>query len=529
MTVYDNDLPPGITKNSHLVNPHGSKHDGNLFHDPSLNKTYDYSWQGSSSGGSTTSKGRSVPGIHYGPAIPDGKPWPRWRTAMILGLLSLAILVTARYKLVVERLSPYPQSEHVLLSGESLGSNPTNKTVAEKYKARLALFQNEMAPLFPANAPWETFYSGCGTAVRCITHPMDVLERFRKNALAPDTFWNDLCNLTNYHRDDFPADIPLQWSIKTKVQGAGTAYTTTFSQCELTTDSLKQVRSYITSSREQKLLVGNIIFGVISLTLLMGIWLWFYGRLPKWLQAGKGDGKSGGVGASYMSKLTSYPKLEKWSEGDRRIVCGDHFFMAAAIQKFPQNYEYGSSEVRENVELAKSAIGQYPRNIMYAPENIKSNPDLVIRACEIDSRGGMAGWTLLKHASEKLRGDPGFMLKAISLTKDASLLKYATPSLLANEEFLRLALAIKADVFEYCTVGMKDDFDLVKSVVSRAESGRQLQHASKRLLANKELVLLAYQNSDEVICIFKEISQSLQRDPDVIKAAKKANDLHFSL
>lgn len=522
MPVYDNDLPPGVTKDSFLVNPYGNKHDGNLFHDPSLNKTYDYSRQSGSSGGTTTSKGRSAPGISYGPAVPDGKPWPRWRTAMILVLLALSILVIARQKMVIERLPPYPQSEHVLLNGESLGSNPTIKSVAEKYKDRLALYKNQMAPLFPANAPWESFYSGCGTAVRCIAHPMDVFERFRKNSLAPDTFWNDLCNLTNYHRDDFPSGIPLQWNIKTKVQGAGTAYTTTFSQCELTTDSLKQVRSHITSNREQKLLVGNIIFGLISLTLLMGIWLWFYGRLPKWSQAGKVDGKSGGVGASYMNKLTSYPKLEKWSEGDRRIICGDHFFMAAAIQKFPQNYQYGSSEVRANVELAKSAIGKYYLNLRYAPDSIKSDPDLVILACE---RGG---WQELKYASEKLLGEADFMLKVLEISNSYSVFDHATQGLLANEVFLCKALEINTGVFKYCTDGMKDDYDLVKSIVSHKESGREIQHASKRLLANKELVLLAYQNPDETIHIFDEISKALQRDTDVIKAAKKARDMHFS-
>jgi len=75
---------------------------------------------------------------------------------------------------------------------------------------------------------------------------------------------------------------------------------------------------------------------------------------------------------------------------------------------------------------------------------------------------------------------------------------------------------------------MKDDYDLVKSIVSHKESGREIQHASKRLLANKELVLLAYQNPDETIHIFDEISKALQRDTDVIKAAKKARDMHFS-
>jgi len=66
-----------------------------------------------------------------------------------------------------------------------------------------------MAPLFPENASWENFYSGCGATLRCITHPIEVVERFRKNALAPDTFWNDLCNLTNYHRDDFLVECPV--------------------------------------------------------------------------------------------------------------------------------------------------------------------------------------------------------------------------------------------------------------------------------------------------------------------------------
>ena len=38
MTIYDNDLPPGVSKGSYLVNPFGSKSDGNLFIDPDMNK-----------------------------------------------------------------------------------------------------------------------------------------------------------------------------------------------------------------------------------------------------------------------------------------------------------------------------------------------------------------------------------------------------------------------------------------------------------------------------------------------------------
>jgi len=407
MTIYDNDLPPGVTKDSFLVNPYGSKHDGNMFHDPGLNKAYNHSSQGGSLGGSPTSTGRASPSAGYGYA-PAGKPWPRWATAIILILFAVAILAYARYTMVVKRLAPYPQSEHVLLVGENLGVNPTGKSVADKYKAQLNLFKDQMAPLFPENASWENFYSGCGATLRCITHPIEVVERFRKNALAPDTFWNDLCNLTNYHRDDFPASVPLQWIIKTKVQNAGSYSPTTFSQCELSANSLREVNNYVTASRARWLLVGNMIFGVMFLVVLMGGWVWYSGGFPKWIRVGKSKNR---VGASYMAKIAAYPRLEKWSAGDLRMVCGDRFFMAEAIRKFPGNYQYGSPEVREDVELARSAIVGSFLNIRYAPDSIKSNPDLVILAC------GNGSWSELKNASEKLRGDPDFMLRVLEYSQ----------------------------------------------------------------------------------------------------------------
>lgn len=515
MTIYDNDLPPGFTKDSYLVNPYGSKSDGTMFNDPELNKAYGPMGGGGGYGGTVTT------GIYYGSAG-TGKPWPRWGTALMLVLLAFAILAYGRHVLVVERLSPYPPSDYVVFAGESLGSNPTAKSVAEKYKTRLWLFQNQMAPLFPATAPWNNFYSGCGMSVRCITHPMEVVDRFRKHALAPDTFWNDLCNLSNFHRDDFPTGVPLEWDIKTKVHGAGSLHPTTYSQCQLKADSLAQVQRQISASRERRLLMGNGLFAAIALMVMVGVWAWFRGGLPKLSRAGRDAEENGGASAGYMAKLASHPKLEQWSEGDRRIVCGNRQFMAAAIQKYPQNYQYGSEDVRSDVEIARSAIAGYFLSIQYVPESIQGNPDLVILACQKQA------WHGFEYASEQLRGDPDFMLKVLALSQYAGLLRHATPSLLANEAFLRKALKISANVLEYCTDKMKDDYELIKSIISREESGLQLQHASQRLRGRKELVLLAYQNPGDFISLYEELSPELQKDAEVIEAAKKAMDLHFS-
>lgn len=267
MTIYDNDLPPGISKDSYLVNPYGSKPEGNMFHDADLNKAY--------GGGSGTAYGGVGASGGYSGGTSVSTPMPRWIKGFLLLLVAFLVLAYGRSIMVVGRLTPYPQTEFVLFSGKQLRINPTAHDVTEGYKAGLTQFKNLMTPLFPPDVAWTSFYRGCGMRVHCLSHPMEAVARFRKHALSADTFWNDLCNLSNYHRDEFPADIKLEWEIRTKASVAGIINPTSFSQCILKQDSQTQVRKRIAASRKRELWLGNALFGLLTLTAVVGIGVWY--------------------------------------------------------------------------------------------------------------------------------------------------------------------------------------------------------------------------------------------------------------
>ena len=125
MTIYDNDLPPGITKDSYLVNPYGSKSEGNMFHDPDLNKAYGggsgTTYSTGSTGGSFGASGSG--GFSAGSST--GEPMSAGARAFWLAVAALGMLASGRQALVVNQRPPYPPTEFVVFSGEHLRVNPT--------------------------------------------------------------------------------------------------------------------------------------------------------------------------------------------------------------------------------------------------------------------------------------------------------------------------------------------------------------------------------------------------------------------
>lgn len=175
-------------------------------------------------------------------------------------------------------------------------------------------------------------------------------------------------------------------------------------------------------------------------------------------------------GQEYYAKLQSCQFLHKWSKEDLAKVKSSVAFMTEATLMHAMNYQYGSEAVRADAAMA---------------------------------------------------------LKVLSGEDHSGIMKYATQELLNNEDFLFKAISINPFVLQYCTESMKDNFDIVKAAILKSQYGPLLNDASKHLLGNKDLVLLAYQYPGDLIGIFGDISLELQSDPDVIAAAKKAKDLIY--
>jgi hypothetical protein len=153
-------------------------------------------------------------------------------------------------------------------------------------------------------------------------------------------------------------------------------------------------------------------------------------------------------------------------------------------------------------------------------EKVKSNVAFMTEATLMHAKN-------YQYGSEAVRADAAMALKVLTVGNHSDIMQHASKELLNNEDFLFKAISVDPFILQYCTESMKDNFDIVKTAILKSQYGSLLNDASKRLLGNKELVLLAYQYPDDLIAIFGDISLELQSDPDVIAAAKKAEDLVY--
>eukprot|EP00439_Symbiodinium_sp_Y106_P051932 s2555_g6.t3 len=141
-----------------------------------------------------------------------------------------------------------------------------------------------------------------------------------------------------------------------------------------------------------------------------------------------------------------------------------------------------------------------------APLAVRMDPRLGVAAVKQD-------WRAIQFAGENLRADKSFMLQALQYSGFA--LQFASQALRCDRE-----VVLEAVRKDGCSIrhafyqAFREEFDIVKEAV--ANDWRALQFASSEMKKNKEIALVAIEQSWEAVRLFDE---ELQGDYAIMDAA----------
>ena len=124
--------------------------------------------------------------------------------------------------------------------------------------------------------------------------------------------------------------------------------------------------------------------------------------------------------------------------------------------------------------------------------------------------------TTLKFASEELRNDKDFVLKAIR--RNGYALQYASDGLKGDKEFILKVMQINGLTLKYASERLNDDRDVVLEAVKN--NGKSLAYSSVRLRDDREIVLEAVKNNGLAL---KFVPGDLNNDKEVVLTAIKNN------
>ena len=154
----------------------------------------------------------------------------------------------------------------------------------------------------------------------------------------------------------------------------------------------------------------------------------------------------------------------------------------------PLIFLFISDELRDDIEIAKSAIKQIGRYLEYASDRLRNDKSLVMLAVD---NGGEA----LSHASEELKDDPDVVLAASR--RNFSAFAKAGPTAKNDEGLLRKIIEQNPDAMYFATESLKNDKDFVLPLLSRKPG------------------------------IYEDLGDRLKSDPDIqAVAGKKTLDSH---
>ena len=273
-----------------------------------------------------------------------------------------------------------------------------------------------------------------------------------------------------------------------------------------------------------------------------------------------------------MKAIESRPAALKFAaenfKNDREIVL-------KAVESDGAALEFAAENFKNDREIVLKAIESKRAALKFAAENIKADQEFIFEIIE-----NIGGWMLM-HASEKLKTNRQFVIKAVELngaalefaaenlkndrevvlsaarseTMCSCALMFASESLKSNSEFVievmksnkygvKFALEyssenIKADrkvvleavkldpyaeVLEFAAESLKADREVVLTAVKL--DGRALRFADKSLKNDREVVLTAIKSEASAI---EYASESLKADREVVLTAIKGNSWSLSI
>lgn len=169
--------------------------------------------------------------------------------------------------------------------------------------------------------------------------------------------------------------------------------------------------------------------------------------------------------------------------------------------------KFASEELRNDKDFVLKAIRRNEYALRYASERLRDNKDFILEAVK------QSGFNL-KYASERLKHDKEIILTAVK--KNSYALEYAPKRLRDDREFILEAVKNNGLALKYASEELKDDKEVVLEAVK--DNGLALKFAPERLRDNEEVVLEAVKESGDAL---HYASERLRDDKEVVLTAVK--------
>eukprot|EP01080_Neovahlkampfia_damariscottae_P005756 gene5756-9577_t len=259
--------------------------------------------------------------------------------------------------------------------------------------------------------------------------------------------------------------------------------------------------------------------------------------------------------------LYSRKKIQKKLPFLRKVCSISGGLVQYMNEKFRVDKELGMNVVKNNVEIAKKALGKEPNAIEHVPFEIENYEELVLETLKVDS-------SMIHYIkNEKLLNNKEFILKTIGIDtkiaekrwfvfkndidiiskliskngdniskidfrksdwnddlliiglKNSGLAIQFIPLSLLTKRMAFTAVQQNSEAFKYC-INFCDDKELTLLVVS--SNGKMLKYAHESLKENKEIALAAVTQNKEA---YKFINDSLKYDIDIYLKYQKMSPL----
>ncbi|WP_422133559.1 DUF4116 domain-containing protein [Endozoicomonas sp. ALD040] len=161
---------------------------------------------------------------------------------------------------------------------------------------------------------------------------------------------------------------------------------------------------------------------------------------------------------AHMAIETHSPKIFILLLRENFDIDHDRNLVLFLVQQNPNVFRYISDEFKDDIEIAKSAIGQQGLSLKYASARFKKDRVLVMLAIKSD---GCA----LKYAGTDLKNDPDVVMAATRRHFDA--FHYAGQTVKNNKTLLRILIEENPKVMDFAPESLKNDKDFVLPLLSR--------------------------------------------------------------
>eukprot|EP00405_Crypthecodinium_cohnii_P009380 CAMPEP_0206433606 /NCGR_PEP_ID=MMETSP0324_2-20121206/8630_1 /ASSEMBLY_ACC=CAM_ASM_000836 /TAXON_ID=2866 /ORGANISM="Crypthecodinium cohnii, Strain Seligo" /LENGTH=676 /DNA_ID=CAMNT_0053899897 /DNA_START=118 /DNA_END=2148 /DNA_ORIENTATION=+ len=141
----------------------------------------------------------------------------------------------------------------------------------------------------------------------------------------------------------------------------------------------------------------------------------------------------------------------------------------STIEEELQNYRIASEELRSYKPTALALLPHFPHFLQYCSPGLRDDREVALTAVEKDGQA-------LQHASEALRGDKDVVLLAVG--KNGQALEHASEALRGDKDVVILAVGKNGQALQHASEALRGDKEVV--IVAVRMDVRALLHASKQ-------------------------------------------------